>query len=436
MTYRRWWILAAGIVMQTVLGGIYAWSIFVPELVAGYGLSKGQCGTIFGLCIATFTLAMIPGGRMLHRYGPRATALVGSVLFAAGYAVASASDGRYLMLVLGISILSGAGIGFGYVCPLTVGMQWFPKHKGLITGVAVAGFGGGAILLSSVANRCFAGGMDVLHFFLRMAAVTGVILVFAALILDVPSRPQRTAATRPVTADLRSPAFLLCLLGIFVGTFAGLMVIGNLTPIVREAGLSVGLAATAVSIFAVGNAIGRVSWGFLFDRATYYTIPASLAMFGLVLLALVLTTDPGMVLACAALLGFGFGANFVIYASALSSRFDVESFPRLYPICFLGYGLAGLTGPGLGGFLADRTGSYAAAITLSLGLVAVGLAITALGIGAFRGDTLPKSQPPSDTESASEAPDNDDGSSHAAETAPPHVPGALGCAVTRHLPQN
>ncbi len=380
----RWLILIAGIVIQTILGGVYAWSIFVPALTDGYGLSKGQCGTIFGLCIAVFTIAMIFGGRLLARRGPRVTALVGSVLFATGYLVASFSGGHYLLLLLGISVLSGAGIGFGYVCPLTVGMQWFPKHKGLITGVAVAGFGGGAIILSSVAAHSLGEGMDVLRFFMWLGIAAGLLLVLGSLILDVPSHEKKAVHTRAIGADLISAPFLLSWFGIFVGTFAGLLVIGNLTPIVREAGLSVTLAATAVSVFAVGNAIGRITWGFLFDRVAYIAIPASLAMFALVLLILAVLDQAWVTLTCAGLLGFGFGANFVIYASALSSHFDVASFPKLYPICFLGYGLAGLTGPGIGGYLADQTGSYTTAIYLSLALVLVGTVVTTAGLRAFR----------------------------------------------------
>ena len=120
----RWLILLAGTIIQTILGGIYAWSFFAPELMDTYGLSRGQSGVIFGLCIAVFTVTMIAGGRLLFARGPRLPACLGAALFGAGYLVASASSGNFWLLLVGIGILSGAGIGFGYVCPLTVGMQW------------------------------------------------------------------------------------------------------------------------------------------------------------------------------------------------------------------------------------------------------------------------------------------------------------------------
>lgn len=389
----RWIVLIAGIVIQTILGGIYAWSIFEPPLVDGYGLTKGQCGSVFGLAVAVFTVSMIAGGRVLSARGPRLTALIGAVLYLAGYAVAAASGGNYMLLVLGVSILSGAGIGFGYVCPLTVGMQWFPKYKGLITGVSVAGFGGGAIILSSLAAHFLKGGMDVLTFFGWISGVAGGLLIVGALALAVPEGTGRSATVRSVRGDLFTWAFALSLFGIFTGTFAGLLVIGNLTPIVLNAGLSVPLAATAVSVFAVGNAAGRIIWGFLFERIRYRSIPASLACFAVVLLLLSVSSAPWLILLCAGLLGFGFGANFVIYASALSSHFHVDSFPRLYPICFLGYGLAGVIGPGIGGYLADVTGNYDVALGVSTAMVAVAGLVTAFGIRVFATRPAPNQVP-------------------------------------------
>ena len=147
---KRWVVLMAGVVLQTILGGVYAWSAFVPALTGEHGLSNGQCGMIFGVTIAVFSVVMIPGGRLLQTLGPRITAGIGALLFAAGYVVASFSGGDFWVLVLGIGCLTGAGIGAGYVCPLTVAMKWFPSNQGLVTGVAVAGCRGGATPPSSL----------------------------------------------------------------------------------------------------------------------------------------------------------------------------------------------------------------------------------------------------------------------------------------------
>ncbi|MBN2451053.1 MAG: MFS transporter [Lentisphaeria bacterium] len=378
----RWVVLAAGIAMQVVLGGLYAWSVFVPRLIEDHAFSKGQCGLVFGVSIAVFTVAMIGGGRLLDRRGPRLTAFVGALLFTSGYVLASLSDGHFWVLLLAIGGFSGAGIGFGYVCPLTVGMKWFPARKGLITGIAVAGFGGGGMLLSWVASGALGQGVDVLRFFAWLGVLAGAVLVVASLLLAVPDAPAAgpDGSRSPLPSALRSAVFLLSALGMFAGTFSGLLVIGNLTPIATAHGVSLSTAAHGVSAFALGNASGRVLWGHLCDRLQERTIPLSLAFLAVGILLLPSARTDGVFLAIAIALGFGFGANFVVYASVLSRRYGIDAFPRLYPLCFLGYGLAGVTGPPLGGFLADVTGSYNSSVYASVGLLALATAATGIGL--------------------------------------------------------
>lgn len=375
----RWVILVAGIVIQTILGGIYAWSVFVPDLLETYGIGKGQSGSIFGVCIAVFTVSMIFAGRLLSQKGPRLTALIGAVLFGMGYLTASFSNGSLVVLMIGIGVLAGAGIGFGYVCPLTIGMQWFPKNKGLISGLAVAGFGGGAILLSSVASSLLGGGMDVLIVFRWMGGVLGGILILAALVL---ASPDTVSVKKPPAggdwAHMRTAPFVVSTIGLFAGTFAGLLIIGHLTPIAEKAGLTLILAAQSVSAFAVGNAIGRIVWGHWADRIGTKTIPLSLGGFAAALIVFSMAHMPWLFLLTAALLGFVFGGNFVIYASTLSAYFGTDAFPRLYPYCFLGYGIAGITGPPLGGFLAERTGSYLTPLIVSLIILLIATTVTAV----------------------------------------------------------
>ena len=381
----RWVVLAAGVFIQTVLGGIYAWSTFVPYLGKSYSLDKGQCGFIFGLVIAVFSLAMIGAGRVLAKKGPRFTSAIGSILFMIGYVAASMSKGSFSMLLLSLGVFAGAGIGFGYVCPLSVGMKWFPEKKGLVTGVAVAGFGGGAILLSSVASHFLQGGMDVLEFFRWFGLISGAVLFAASMLLvdpDDASEGAAKAGTRDYSAVFTTP-FIVLTIGMFAGTFGGLLIIGNLSPIVIGAGLSKTDAILAISLFAVGNAIGRVTWGYAFDYLGYKSIPLSLAAFAVTALLLLAPLANWMVLAVVALIGFGFGANFVLYASTVTRQFGIEAFPNLYPICFLAYGLAGITGPGVGGRIADYTKSYNTALIISVAILTLAVLVTTVKKGLF-----------------------------------------------------
>ncbi|MFI4910806.1 MAG: MFS transporter [Sedimentisphaeraceae bacterium JB056] len=380
----RWVNLIAGILMQTVLGGIYAWSTFTPYLVDNYGLRTAQSGFIFGLNIAVFTIVMIASGRIFTKKGPRFTATIGAILFMCGYVAASFSSGIYPMLLVSLSIVMGAGIGFGYVCPLSVGIKWFPDKKGLVTGAAVAGFGGGAVLLSSIAQHFLTTGMDVLVFFRYYGLVSGGILLLSASFMANPPSSGNGQVQQQKDASIWNLAFAIITLGMFAGTFAGLLIIGNLTPLLLKSGLTATQAVTSISIFAVGNAVGRITWGHISDHLSYKCIPLSLCCFSFFCVFLLLPLPIWAIMLTVGFLGFGFGANFVIYASTISSIFSIEAFPKLYPICFLGYGIAGIIGPGLGGYLADATGSYNTALYISIAmLTAVGI-ISGLCSKTFR----------------------------------------------------
>lgn len=381
----RWTVLASAILTQTILGGIYAWSTFVPSLIKNYNLSNGQCGLIFGMSIAVFTVAMTFAGRIMVKKGPTFTATISAILFTAGYMLASFSNGNFYLLLISLSFIAGTGIGFGYVGPLTIGMKWFPKKKGLVTGVSVAGFGGGAIILSNIAKHFILMDIDILTFFRWMAYILGPILfIVAQFMINPPESKNIVHDNKWELSAILSIPFATLLIGIFSGTFSGLLIIGNIVPLLEKTGASHHMAVWSISIFAAGNALGRVIWGELFDVLGIKSIPISLAGFIVSLLLLLMHLPIMLTLFITGLLGFSFGGCFVIYASALSRQFGVDEVPTLYPIVFLGYGIAGVFGPGIGGRLADYTGSYDTAIYLSIIIVSVAFVLTIFGTRSFK----------------------------------------------------
>lgn len=369
-------VLAASVVTQVCLGGLYAWSSFVPALQRSHNLSTAQTQLIFGILIAVFTLVMVFAGRLLERRDARLVASVGGLLFGAGYVIASFSNGSFAVLLLGISVVAGAGTGFGYVCPLTTCIKWFPSHKGLVTGIAVAGFGGGAILLSTLAEVFLGGGTEVLMIFRWIGIVYGATIMVGALAFKSPvSRQLNPTRSAPVLASLMHDRFFWALVvGMFSGTFAGLLVIGNLKPLALSGGLPPVVAATAISTFALGNVVGRMAWGWIADRIRFYVVSYALGILAIVLCGLVPTSTlaAGLV-TVSALVGFGFGACFVIYATQVASRYGPDRVGNVYPVVFLSYGLAGISGPSAGGWLYDVTASYVPAIITSVAVVLIGL---------------------------------------------------------------
>jgi OFA family oxalate/formate antiporter-like MFS transporter len=384
---KRLFVLPAAILIQMCLGGIYAWSAFVPGLRTDYGLSASQTQFIFGLTIATFTGAMVLAGRLLTRLGPRCVGLLGGVLFACGYLIAASSGGRVLWLLLGFGLVGGVGIGFGYVAALTASVLWFPKHKGLVTGVAVAGFGMGSMILSMMTTSWLAGGWTALEMFRTIGCAYGAVVCVSALLLFRPPIGMTHAGVACSTGmhRFKDPAFRVLGLGMFCGTFAGLLVVGMLKSIGMASGLSPEAAAAAIGSLAVGNATGRIAWGWISDRIGYPAIPGSLLFLCLALCSLFAAgVAPVAFVIAAGLVGFGFGACFVLYAAQVATLYGVFEVGRLYPLLFLTYGLAGIGGPLLGGLLHDWTGSYMAPISVSAVVAAAGSWWTGRAAGVFR----------------------------------------------------
>ncbi|MHB1462074.1 MAG: OFA family MFS transporter [Armatimonadota bacterium] len=377
---RRYSVLAASITIQLCLGGVYAWSVFVTPLRTDYGLSTAQTQLIFGVMFAVFTMVMVFAGRWQENRGPRLVAAAGGLVFGCGYLLASMSGGSYPLILLGVGVIGGAGIGLCYVCPLATCVKWFPQSKGLVTGLAVAGFGGGAILLTMGAGALIERGYNVLEVFRVIGLTYGTVLVACALLLRTPDgcqhQPKQSILLRLI---LRQSSFWSLALGMFCGTFSGLMVVGNIKPIGVSAGLNPEQADLAVMTFALGNTVGRILWGTIHDKIGRIAIPMSLMVLCLAVDIILPSASsiPTYALAVA-LAGFGFGACFVVYAAQAATEFGPNAIGQVYPIIFLAYGLSGVLGPPAGGALFDQTGSYSAAMGAAATITALGIVASSL----------------------------------------------------------
>ena len=358
---KRWIVLVASIILQMILGGIYAWSIFVPALNKNYNISASRSSLIFGITILTFTMVMIYAGKVLARKGPRFTSLIGACLYTVGYFIASLSGGKYYLILLGIGIVAGAGIGFGYVCPLTTCIKWFPKKKGLITGLAVGGFGGGAIILKELVSILQNNGLDTLMIFRNIAIFTGIPAIIAAMLLSNPPGYKREEDDgQKVSHLLKTRMIIAMIIGMFSGTFGGLMVVSNIKQIGLSNNLVEYYAGLAISLFAVGNSLGRIIWGSIFDKFGKISIPISLLLLGGSSLTL-LSGSPLLFNFGSIITGIAFGGCFVLYFLRIVERYEDKA-GELYPYVFLAYGISAVLGPALGGSIYDMTGTYRLAI--------------------------------------------------------------------------
>lgn len=149
--FNRWLIVVGALLVQLCLGAVYAWSVFRNPISELFGIKLTQAQLPFSFVLISFALATVLGGRLQDRLGPRVVAIAGGALLGLGMIVASFAQSITTM-VIGYGIISGIGIGFAYVCPISCGVKWFPDKRGLITGLSVAGFGAGAMIVGPLAQ--------------------------------------------------------------------------------------------------------------------------------------------------------------------------------------------------------------------------------------------------------------------------------------------
>ena len=377
--YRRVINVFASLIIMCCSGSVYAWSIFVAPLREEFNLSSVQPQLVFGFIIASFTITMLFVGRIERRFGPRVTAAFGAVLFCSGYLLASVSGGNIVVIILGISILSGSGMGFGYVTVLSNIVGWFPERTGLATGIAVAGFASGALMLSQIAGPVLNGGAHILEVFRMIGIIYGILFFVAALFLSAPGTPETKKPASPIGIRMlvKDRRFWVLCYTYFAGSFAGLMLIGNLKPLGIFYGVHESAAVTAVVLLSVGNAAGRIIWGQIYDKiGGRYSVPIALSLLSLfVFLLLIGVRNDVSFLVLALVIGLCFGANFVLYASDVSGIYGIDQLGIVYPVVSLAYGVAGITGPVVGGYIFDSAGHYSLPIILSAVICVTGLTV-------------------------------------------------------------
>lgn len=366
----------ASFIIMLCLGGVYAWSILAAKLKETYELNTTEVQLIFGTLIAVFPVTMIFAGRLGNKIKPATHAIIASVCFTSGYLVSGFSNGNFWLLLTGMGVLTGIGTGFGYLIALTTPVKWFPARKGLVTGIAAAGFGLASVLLSIIIEYLFLHQMRVTDVFITIGLIYGVIIAIFAFFLKSPHQTEQKTAVAG-NNFLRDKHFFKLLAGIFTGTFAGLLVIGNLSSIGAEFEIENHLLIVGVSVFAVANFAGRLTWGYLSDHfdAGKCIIIALLFQGLAIFLTGYLTLTSGIYILLSGMIGFGFGANFVLFAKDTSRHFGNENLGVIYPYVFTGYALAGILGPLTGGLLYDLTSSFHYANYIAAGMSSAGALI-------------------------------------------------------------
>ncbi|MCP3975418.1 MAG: OFA family MFS transporter [bacterium] len=398
----RWKVVVGALLIQLCLGAIYAWSVFTPGL-RDSGWSKLDTQIVFSVGLAMFAIVMVFAGRRLKDWGPQRLAFSGGLVLGAGYVLAGFGGGdNFWLVLLGVGLVGGAGIGLAYVVPIAVGMRWFPDKKGMITGLAVAGFGFGAMgwvkLAGSWGSLIESIGLD--GTFMVYGIAFAVFVVIGSMWMKMPPEGWLPPGFTPTQAMgeggedftpremLRTPQFHLISLTFLVSAGAGLMAIGlmKLYPIeaLVESGFledeASAVAGTAMAVFfSLANGIGRLAWGILGDKLgrkrSIVIMAASQGVF--LLLFTSMAGNEYTLYLFATLIGFNFGGNFALFPALTADEFGNTAVGNNYPWVFLSYGAGGIIFPILGGWLGDA-GNFPLAFTITGVLCIVGAAASYL----------------------------------------------------------
>ncbi len=367
-------ILPAAVLMQLCLGATYSWSVYVRALRDLTGLGQGMVQFPFTLFYFVFPATMLFSGAFLRRIGPRGCAVLGGMAFGGGWLVASLGRAHFGLTALGIGGLAGVGAGLAYVVPIATCIRWFPRHKGLVTGVAVAGFGGGAALVSQVGGAWIAGGQATpFDVFRAFGLVFLAVITACGLVMENPPGGAREGCIPvPPSRVIRHPAFRALYFAMFAGLAAGFAVNANLKDLSAAGGIRAGIAA--VSLFALGNAAGRVGWGLVFDRVgAVRSIRANLiGQAGLLAAGPWLVRTQAGFWTFALATGMCYGGVLVLYASSVAQIWGADQVGRVYGWLFSS-NIPAAVAPMAAGFVYDLTGSFAPALwAVALLLVGAG----------------------------------------------------------------
>ncbi len=388
----RWVVVAGAILIQLCLGAIYAWSVFTKLLtISGgdYGFTAKQAAWVFSAGLATFAVFTVIGGRLQKKHGPRLVAMAGGLVLGIGYILGGFLGGSFITQLLFIGIVGGAGIGLAYVVPIAVGVKWFPDKKGMISGLAVAGFGFGATLWVKMAGSWFGGLLNTTSlfglpgvqtvFFIYGLAFAVLVLLGSTVMVNPPDgwKPKGwsppadagTAATGAVNLTsgemLKTPQYFMLLLMFIGSALAGLMVIycirlfgidalqsSGVATDMKTAGI---MAGTAMAWYAILNGLGRIVWGTVSDKlGRKWSLILMCAFQGVIMLLFLGMgkSEYGLIIG-ACIIGFNFGGNFALFPAATADYFGNKNVGTNYGWVFMAYGFAGIAGPQVAGYFKD-----------------------------------------------------------------------------------
>ncbi|MFT4674557.1 MAG: OFA family oxalate/formate antiporter-like MFS transporter [Reinekea sp.] len=398
----RWLIAASAVGVHASIGSVYAFSVFKKPLGQLIGTAtNNEIAMTFSLAIFFLGMAAAIMGHFVERHGPRKAGMLAASFFGGGMLIAGL--GAYIqnlyVIWLGYGVLGGIGLGIGYITPVSTLVKWFPDRRGLATGLAIMGFGFGAMIGAPVFNYIIetftvAGGGIAYTWFI-MGLVYLVVMFASASYLErppqgwLPAGMQAAvdAGERTVTQDLsqlmaneaikKAPFYGLWIM-MFINISCGLGVIYSASPLAQETmGLTATQAATMVGFMSLFNGLGRIGWASFSDvigRGNTY-----LAFFLIQIVAFILLPNLTSVVAFQIVVFTilsCYGGGFATLPAFIGDLFGTKELGAIHGYVLTAWAFAGLAGPQINAYLHTVTGSYETTLYIFSGAFVVALAVS------------------------------------------------------------
>jgi MFS transporter, OFA family, oxalate/formate antiporter len=375
-TSNRWIVAIAGVLMQIALGAVYAWSVFRIPLTRTYGWSIPQVTFAFELAILVVGFASFAGGEWMRKAGPRPIAMLAAVLYGGGTILAGLSHSAG-MLYLTYGVIGGTGLGLGYIIPVAVLIRWFPDKRGMITGLAVAGFGAGALVTAPIAEALLSKVGLAVTFEILGAAYFAVVFAGAAFMKNPPegytppgfqvaAAKQASSSTQNfnLTQALGTWQWYALWMTLFLNTTAGIAIISQASPMAQEIShVTAATAAGLVGLISIANGSGRLLWAWFSDIAGRRTV--FLVMFlsqAVLFLLLAHAHQFGLFSLLAFLILLCYGGGFGTMPAFAADYFGSQQVGSIYGLMLTAWGAAALFGPTLIARVREATGFYQGAM--------------------------------------------------------------------------
>jgi len=374
--FQRWLIPPAALAIHLCIGQVYAFSVFKTPFQSRFDVGEVAVGWIFSLAIAMLGISSAIAGTWVERVGPRMAMVASGAFWVAGFLVSALgiATGQLWLVYLGYGVIGGIGLGIGYIAPVSTLMKWFPDRPGLATGLAIMGFGGGALIASPASNRlmaAFGGGPDPQNLvagltptFLTLAACYFVAIACGAFVVRLPHPDWRPSGWSPEQAThhaaqtsgnvsakqaIRTPQFWLLWIVLFTNVTAGIGILENASPMISDGfGVAAAAAAGFVGLLSIANMAGRFIWSTTSDylgRKVNYAMYLSVgAVLYLVLATLGSHSLAIFVISALIIISF-YGGGFATVPAYLKDLFGVYQVGAIHGRLLTAWSAAGIAGP-------------------------------------------------------------------------------------------